>query len=94
MNSSMIRSRKYWRMMPPFKRKKEEPWQARLGTTVFDPLECMELQDAIGKKAKKVTIGEKTFLLSYKLEGQVFYKPEKGYAPCGYLNMEHFLGEI
>ena len=79
--------------MPP-KLKKEEPWQTALGTKVFNPLQAMDMQDAIRKKAKSVTIDGKKFVLSYKLKGKVFYRPEHDFAPCGYLDIDNFLREI
>jgi len=80
--------------MAPKKKQKEEPWQARLGTKVFNPVQAMEMQDAVRDRADSVVIDDRKFLLTYKVEGKVFYKPENGVAPCGYLNISHFLRTI
>lgn len=74
-----------------FKRKKTEVWQSRLGTSAFNPLEVLDMQDAVKKRAKFVTIGGTKFTLSYKHSGKVFYKPVNAFAPSGYLDIEQFL---
>ena len=74
-------------------RKKPEPWAARLGTSALDPLQVMDLQEAIRKRAKTALVGGVKFKLSYKKDGTVFYQPaEEGkYSPCGYLDIERFM---
>lgn len=76
-------------------RHKQEEWAAKLGTTTFDPLEVLAIQDAIRVKAKTVEIEGRKFILSYKEKGKVFYSPaEDGiFAPCGWLDIDRFLEE-
>lgn len=69
-----------------------EAWEARLGSSAFDPLAVMDLQDAIRNKRKKVTLNGREFRLKYSDDSLVvFYAPVEGFAPAGYLNIEKFL---
>lgn len=74
------------------KKHKQEPWAAKLGTTTLDPLQVMDLQDAVRARKKTAVVQGKKFLLSYKGE-QVYYQPaEDGvFAPSGYLDIKRFL---
>jgi len=77
------------------KRRHDEVWQARVGTRVFNPLEVMELQEALRGKEKRVKLGDRWFLLRYQDDGEtVFYSPEKGSVPCGYLNIDKLLRSL
>lgn len=79
--------------MAVFKRK-HEVWQTRLGTSTLDPLQVLTMQGAIRKKKSEVVIDGRKYLLSYKIPGQVFYKPEGAFSPAGYLDIEKFLKEL
>lgn len=69
-----------------------EGWQARLGTTNFDPLTVMDLQDAVRARKKTVILQGRKFLLKYdKKNKTVYYSPEEGFAPAGYLEIERLL---
>lgn len=68
-------------------RKKYEPWEAALGLTSFNPLEAMQLQDAIRNREETVLLGSKTFALHYR-DDKVHYSPVEGYVPCGWLDIE------
>jgi len=72
------------------KRNQEEDWQANLGTKNFDPLQIMDLQEAIGKRAASVELSGRKFTLNYEGE-KVFYMPTEGFTPCGYLIIKQFL---
>jgi len=84
-------------MMPP-SRKPPEIWQSRLGTNTFNPLEAMELQDAIRKHASSIKLRDKKFLLTYYKVGnnkKVFYRPaDDSFVPAGHLDIQQFLKEI
>lgn len=71
--------------------KKYEPWEARLGVSGFDPLEVMQLADAVKNHAETVTFAGKTFNLHYE-GNKVRYSPERGYTPCGWIDIDK-LGE-
>jgi hypothetical protein len=67
--------------------KKYEPWEARLGVTSFDPLEVIQLVDAIRARAETVTLTSGTFKLKYE-PGRVHYSPERGFTPTGWIDIE------
>lgn len=68
------------------KKQRVEDWEARLGTTSFDPLEVMQLADAIKDRKETVLLGSRNFALSYRGD-RVFYSPVEGFAPCGWLDI-------
>jgi hypothetical protein len=77
--------------------KKPEEWESRLGTTSFNPLEVFDLQDAVKSQQPTADLQGRVFLLSYSVrnnEEVVYYRPERGFAPCGYLNVRRFLGGL
>jgi hypothetical protein len=71
--------------------RKAEDWEAKLGVSGFDPLEVMQLADAVKLQSESVTLGGRTFHLRYK-EGKVHYGPDRGYVPCGWIDIDK-LGE-
>ena len=68
------------------KKQKYEPWEARLGVTSFNPLEAMQLADAIKARQGTVAIGGRNFALTYR-DDKVFYSPVEGFTPCGWLDL-------
>ena len=66
---------------------KIEDWEARLGTTAFDPLEAMLVIDAIKAREKSVNLGNRTFTFVYR-DNKVFYAPIESFTPCGWLDIE------
>lgn len=68
-------------------KKHYEDWQAKLGTTSFDPLDAMTLADAVRVRAKTVALSVGTFKLRYQGH-TVHYSPERGFTPCGFINIE------
>jgi hypothetical protein len=67
--------------------KKYEEWQARLGTTTFDPLDAMTLATAIRERASTVVLNLGTFKLHYKGD-KVQYRPIEGFTPTGWIDIE------
>jgi hypothetical protein len=55
-------------------------------TKRFDPLEMLEVRKAVLARKKKFRVRGKNFTLRYDGK-QVFFRPEKGYAPCGWLTI-------
>jgi len=84
--------------MMPVSRKQPELWQAKLGTNVLDPIEAMDLQDAVRKRSKTAIMRGKKFVLTYyKKEGadKVFYCPaDDTFVPAGHLDIKRFLEDI
>jgi hypothetical protein len=78
--------------------KKVEPWQAKLGTSTFNPLQVIDMQTALRKRAKSAVVQGRKFLLTYykvKEEQKVFYRPaDDSFAPAGHLDVDRFLEEI
>jgi len=68
-------------------RRKVEDWEAQIGTTSFDPLEAMDLVDAIKARKKSVVLGERTFYLDYDPK-RVHYRPDRGFVPCGWIDLD------
>jgi len=68
-------------------RKKYEEWQARLGTTTFDPLDTFTLADAIRSRSPTVVLTVGTFELTYR-GAKVQYRPVEGFAPTGWIDIE------
>lgn len=64
-----------------------EEWQAKLGTTNFDPLEAIDLVDAVKARKKRAKIGDRMFTLNYEAT-RVYYSPVDGFAPSGWLELE------
>lgn len=80
-------------------KKRTEEWESRLGTSNFNPLEVIELQDAIKKHKIIVSIQNREFSLRYYLspktkEEMVFYKLSDNFVPCGHLSINRFLRGI
>ena len=71
--------------------KKPESWEARLGVSSFDPLDVMALADAVKARKDTVELHGLTFKLRYQ-DNKVHYSPERGYIPCGWVDIEK-LGE-
>jgi hypothetical protein len=71
--------------------RKAEDWEAKLGVSGFNPLEVMQLADAVKLRSESVTLGSRTFNLRYE-EGKVHYSPERDYAPRGWIDIDK-LGE-
>lgn len=73
---------------------KGEEWEDRLGTSSFNPLDILELQDAVRASSPSVVLsGNRVFVLTYS-PGVVHYKPERGFAPCGHLQIDRLLKGI
>ena len=53
----------------------------------FNPLEMMELSKAVKKRKPTIKLRGKTFILKYE-NGSLFYRPERGFVPCGWLNIK------
>lgn len=75
---------------------KSEEWETRLGTSGFNPLDVLELQDAVRNREHSVhlTDSNQTLILTYKVRSDgevVHYKPERGFVPIGTLNIDHLL---
>lgn len=76
-------------------KKKSEPWQAALGTNALNPLQAMDLQEAVRNNLEKAEIEGKPFTIKYLPDGKtIFYKPVKGGVPCGYVLIERILTNI
>jgi len=60
-----------------------EVWEKKLGLQSFDPLQLLELADAVRERRETVNLG-KNFSLVYR-EEKVFYSPVDGYTPCGWI---------
>lgn len=75
------------------KRKKPlEEWQAKLGTSALDPMQAMDLQEAIRKRKKRANLDGRWFLIKYLSDGEtIHYSPEEGFVPTGYLNIRKFV---
>jgi len=74
------------------KHHKWEGWQSRLGTSALDPLQVMDMQEAIRKRRKSVIVQGKEFLLTYYGDNHVYYRPgDDSFAPAGHLNIKRFL---
>lgn len=74
------------------RRKAEEKWQAKVGTSSFNPLEIMDLQDAVKLRKKKIKLGEREFILEYREDGKVvYYHPSDGFAPAGYIEIRRLM---
>ena len=76
------------------KHRREEKWQAKLGVSAFDPLQTIELQDAIRRRDEIVLIGKREFQLTYysTVEGEkVHFTPVEGFIPMGHLDVKRFL---
>lgn len=65
---------------------KVEDWEARLGTTAFDPLEAMQFVDAVKNRETSLNLGTRSFALVYR-DDKVFYTPIQGFVPCGWLDI-------
>lgn len=78
-------------------RKRQEEWQAKLGTSALNPLEVLDLQEAI-KAKKKIAVlqGRKFHISYYREEGEdkIHYKPVEGFTPCGFLLVKKIMGEF
>lgn len=71
---------------------KPEKWAAKLGTTALNPLQVIDLQDAVRARKKKVKLEERWFVIKYLPDGEtIYYSPEGGYVPSGYLNIQRLL---
>ena len=69
-----------------------ETWQSKLGTTGLNPLQVIQMQDAIKERKKQVRFEHgRLFYLKYKNSNHVYYRPERGFAPAGWLDIEKFL---
>ena len=74
------------------KRKAPEPWTAKLGTSALDPLEVIDLQEAIRARKKKADVQGRKFLLTYIGNTTVYYRPAGDeFVPAGYLDISRFL---
>jgi hypothetical protein len=76
------------------KHRREEKWESKLGTSSFDPLEVIELQDAIRQRIVVARIGGRQFELTYYSaeDGEkVHYSPLEGFVPSGNLDIKRFL---
>lgn len=67
-------------------RRKVEDWEAAIGTSSFDPIEAMDLVDAIKARKDRVLLGDRTFFLDYE-PTRVHYCPERGFVPCGWIDL-------
>jgi hypothetical protein len=72
--------------LPRPRKAKAEDWETRLGTGSFNPLEILELSDAVRERRGTVVIGGTNYALSYRNE-RVFYCPVEGFIPCGWLEI-------
>lgn len=72
---------------------RQEEWNARLGSTYLDPLQVIDLQDAIRDRKKSVTVQGTKFLLTYTNSNTVYYQPadDRFFTPAGYLDIKRFL---
>lgn len=74
-----------------------ESWEAKIGTSSFDPLTVMDLQDAVRQRRKQVILNDRKFLLSYYQvngEAKVYYSPAGPiFAPSGHLDIKRLLEE-
>lgn len=70
--------------------KKHEEWEARLGTSSFDPLQVMKLSDAVKNRDETVQLGGRNFSLTYRGD-RVFYSPVEGYVPCGWIEIDRIV---
>jgi len=75
------------------KKKTVEPWQAKLGVSGLNPLAVMDLQDAVKAEKETAVLDGRKFLIKYVDEKTIFYKPEEGFAPCGYILTKRLLSD-
>ena len=76
------------------KKRTQELWQSKLGTSALNPIQVMELQDALKERAVRVQLEGRWFSIRYEPDGKtIYYSPEEGYTPSGYLNISHFLSD-
>lgn len=74
------------------KRRSEEPWSAKLGTSVLDPLQVMDLQESVRKRRTTAILQGKKFRLTYYGNNRVYYRPDDdSFAPAGHLDIKRFL---
>lgn len=76
------------------KSKRPEEWEARLGTSGFNPLEVFDLIDAVKAKKKIANIQGRQFKLSYHtFQGNacVHYSPVDGFVPMGDIQIDKLL---
>ena len=71
-----------------------EEWQARLGTKALNPVQVLDMQEALRERKKRAEIDGRWFKFVYHNDGTVYYTPEEGFAPCGYLIIDKFLEEL
>jgi hypothetical protein len=75
-------------------KKKTETWQARLGTSL-NPIQVLEMQDAVRARETRVRMEGKWFELRYSSDGEtVQYVPLRGFVPTGYLNIAKLLRSL
>lgn len=58
-----------------------------------DPLELIELHEAVTKHLTKATIGGRQFTIRYD-EKEFFVKPVQGFVPTGHFDYNHAFDEI
>lgn len=76
-------------------KKRTEPWQAKVGTSALNPIQVMELQDAVRDRKDMVSLEGISFQLRYSDDGEtVQYVPVKGWTPTGFLNIAKLLRSI
>lgn len=74
------------------KRRQEEPWQSKLGSGPFNPLEVDDLQEAIRNEQTEISLSGRVFLLLYLPGDRVYYRLKDSMSPpCGYLETKKFL---
>jgi hypothetical protein len=73
--------------------KKPEEWEEKLGTSYLNPLQVLDMQDAIRERKEFAIVDG--YMFSFKYEGnRVFYKPVDKETPTGYLTIDKFLEEL
>lgn len=67
-------------------RKRYQDWEARLGTTSFDPLDVMRLAEAVKDRKATVMLSRGNFVLIYESD-RVHYSPVSGFVPTGWIEI-------
>jgi len=76
--------------------KKKPSWEA--GTKIMDtwpdPLQLLEIRDAVRKGATKVTLDGREFTIKYRENGDFSIWPVEGFVPGGHFELEYAFKEL